>query len=573
MAEIEEPISIRRPQRWDIPFGSDMDDKAVDRLLATPPFSNMDTQAFPPKISLRGVLKNDTRILQYQDGEIVVREGDYGSSAFLILSGAVRVLVEDVPFEILGRREPQRKGVFSALAQLWRNPKTSEVRDVESYAADSLVDSRAISGGDTHVFLQDFPEIISKYEINRIETGAIFGELAALGRSPRNATVVAEAGAELLEIRWQGLRELRRRAKQFKEHIDTLYRERALDLHLRETPILKHLSQTEMKEVAQHTRFESYGDFEWYTTYKTMTEKSATQRLEQEPLILEEGYYPKGLVLIRSGFARVSTQVGSGHRTVSYLGRGQVVGFDEVVHNWRSDSPIPLQHSLRAVGYVDVLFIPTWVVEKFVLPSIPQHLLDKLIIPSKPSSSSKDESKAKIGTDLLEFLVEERFINGTATMMINLDRCVHCDECVRACATTHDNNPRFIRHGKQFGKFMVANACMHCQDPVCMIGCPTGAIHRDSLEGSVVINDATCIGCTTCANSCPYSNIRMVEIRDRNGRFILDQQTNTPIVKATKCDLCIDQLGGPACQRACPHDALIRMDMQNTHSLADWVTR
>ena len=78
--------------------------------------------------------------------------------------------------------------------------------------------------------------------------------------------MVAEAGAELLEIRWQGLRELRRRAKQFKEHIDTLYRERALDVHLRETPILKHLSQTEMKEVAEHTRFDSYGDFDWYTT-------------------------------------------------------------------------------------------------------------------------------------------------------------------------------------------------------------------------------------------------------------------------------------------------------------------
>lgn len=106
-----------------------------------------------------------------------------------------------------------------------------------------------------------------------------------------------------------------------------------------------------------------------------------------------------------------------------------------------------------------------------------------------------------------------------------------------------------------------------------MIGCPTGAIHRDSLEGNVVINDATCIGCGTCANSCPYSNIRMVEIRDGKGSFILDQQTNTPIVKATKCDLCIDQLGGPACQRACPHDALIRINMQNTQSLAEWVTR
>jgi len=114
---------------------------------------------------------------------------------------------------------------------------------------------------------------------------------------------------------------------------------------------------------------------------------------------------------------------------------------------------------------------------------------------------------------------------------------------------------------------MIANACMHCADPVCMIGCPTGAIHRDSMRGNVVINDLTCIGCATCANSCPYNNIRMVEIRATNGDFVLDQNTNLPILKATKCDLCTDQLGGPACERACPHDALKRVDMKTSRLL------
>jgi Fe-S-cluster-containing dehydrogenase component len=120
---------------------------------------------------------------------------------------------------------------------------------------------------------------------------------------------------------------------------------------------------------------------------------------------------------------------------------------------------------------------------------------------------------------------------------------------------------------------MVAHACMHCVDPVCMIGCPTGAIHRESIEGQVVINDLTCVGCATCANSCPYDNIQMVEIRDGDGRFIVDQVTQTPILKATKCDLCVDQLGGPACARACPHDALFRADMQEVDQLARWLNR
>ena len=117
---------------------------------------------------------------------------------------------------------------------------------------------------------------------------------------------------------------------------------------------------------------------------------------------------------------------------------------------------------------------------------------------------------------------------------------------------------------------MFTNACMHCLDPVCMIGCPTGAIGRDPQSGNVTINDMTCIGCATCANSCPYENIRMVEINDTKGRKILDQETNQPIVKATKCDFCIDQLGGPACQRACPHDALIRLDLTEPTEATNW---
>ena len=156
-------------------------------------------------------------------------------------------------------------------------------------------------------------------------------------------------------------------------------------------------------------------------------------------------------------------------------------------------------------------------------------------------------------------------------MMIDLERCVRCDDCVNACASAHDNNPRFNRHGATFGKYMIANACMHCVDPVCMIGCPTGAIHR-SEEGVVSINDATCIGCSTCANSCPYNNIRMVAARDENNQPYVDER-KVPILKATKCDLCSDMRGGPSCERACSHDALIRIDLKDISKLADWIDR
>jgi Fe-S-cluster-containing hydrogenase component 2 len=84
-----------------------------------------------------------------------------------------------------------------------------------------------------------------------------------------------------------------------------------------------------------------------------------------------------------------------------------------------------------------------------------------------------------------------------------------------------------------------------------------------------VINDKTCIGCGTCANSCPYENIRLVQIRDQSHKPVVDPETAKPIMKATKCDLCATNPGGPACQRACPHDALRRVDFRSVDPFAE----
>ena len=113
---------------------------------------------------------------------------------------------------------------------------------------------------------------------------------------------------------------------------------------------------------------------------------------------------------------------------------------------------------------------------------------------------------------------------------------------------------------------------MHCADPVCLIGCPTGAIHRNAAGGEVMVNQSTCIGCQVCANNCPYDAIRMVEVRDETGSMLLDEQLR-PVLKATKCDLCVEQHVGPACQRACPHGALVRMNMTDLDSFAAWLKR
>ena len=237
-------------------------------------------------------------------------------------------------------------------------------------------------------------------------------------------------------------------------------------------------------------------------------------------------------------------------------------GLHELYRDWKQrpdkqdaePGSTALSTGLSAIGYVDIIRIPAHVLE--------QHLFPCIELDTPPLSALAE--RPLLDDSLLQWAGEQHFINGTETMLIDMTRCVRCDECVRACAATHGGNPRFIRSGPVHDQWMVAHACMHCVDPVCMIDCPTGAIHRETDTGAVVINPETCIGCATCADACPYGNIRMVELCERDGRSVVDDVSRASIQRATKCDLCINNFGGPACVRACPQDALVRVDF--THS-------
>jgi Fe-S-cluster-containing dehydrogenase component/CRP-like cAMP-binding protein len=564
--------SIQRPERWAVPFSTEMTDEVVDRLLAMAPFDKIDPQRFRGKVTLRGILQNDTCVTRYHRGEIIVRQGDWGNSAFLIASGTVRAGLGVLPSEILGRRKIVRKGLFQSLAQLWRRPSDPEVRDVGNYRQDPRLGQRG-SGRETRVFLQDISMVLDEFDTAQMLPGQLFGEQAALGRTPRQSTVFAEEETEVVEIRWQGLRDLMRRDTGIQEHVDQVFRERALQSFLLSTPLFQHLNKDELKLLVEKAEFDVFGQFDWAGSYKQLVKKGADTDLAHEPLIAEEGSYPNGVVIVRSGLARLSQRVERAHRTVAYLTPGQVYAFDEMREGWRNSEPSPLKYSLRAIGIATVVVIPTPIVESLLLEASERgaNSIRTGSVNSPPGRPVADLER--VNPDFVEFLVQKRYVNGTATMLIDLDRCTRCDDCVRACADTHDGNPRFVRQGPVQNNVMVANACMHCEDPVCMIECPTGAIHRNVADGEVVINDHTCIGCGACANHCPYDAIRMVEVRHAGGDFVRDEQNHLPIVKATKCDLCADQWGGPACQRACPHDALIRMDMGDLVSLSDWCDR
>jgi Fe-S-cluster-containing dehydrogenase component/CRP-like cAMP-binding protein len=569
-----------KPDRWDDPLDPSMTDADVAGLMAVEPFASMDEKAFPASMPLRDILKLDTAIRSYQPGQIVVRRDDYGTSAYLVLSGEVEVVLKPhLDPRLLGRAATGRKkGFVARLAQLWsNNPEPEGWNEASLRVSDKFQNS--VNADQHSVFLQDFPKVISTVETAKLREGQMFGEISALSRMPRTATVLAsQPGTRLLEFTWQGLRDLMKYDAALKAQIDANYRKYSLSSFLAKIPLLTHLevNSAEFQALCTEAQLLTFGDYGWSGEYKKLAHDGDPTTKPNEPLVVKEGEYCNGIFLVRAGFCRVSQKYGGGDRTLKYIGAGKMFGFEDVMRQRANpDGDAPSQLTLRAMGYADLIFIPTGTLVKYV----PARALDEALASIAGEAPRPQKLGARLAaagiqpsTNLMEFVAEQRFFNGTQSMVIDMDRCTRCDDCVRACAATHDGNPRFLRHGPMIDNLMVANACMHCVDPVCMIGCPTGAIHRTSHGGEVVINPASCIGCTICANNCPYDAIRMVEVRTTKGQFWVDE-FQRPLLKATKCDLCIEQTSGPACQNACPHAALTRADLSQENSLTELLRR
>jgi Fe-S-cluster-containing hydrogenase component 2/CRP-like cAMP-binding protein len=162
------------------------------------------------------------------------------------------------------------------------------------------------------------------------------------------------------------------------------------------------------------------------------------------------------------------------------------------------------------------------------LVRLPRSLLLDLMAGSPEFRRHVEEIAARRAQQLRDALVEpgwedsarpllsKRFdelgmIQGQKLMLIDLDRCTRCDDCVRACTDTHDDGvPRLVLDGPRFGKYLVPTTCRSCLDPVCMIGCPVGCMYRGDNR-QIVIED-WCIGCGLCADNCPYGAIQMQDV-------------------------------------------------------------
>jgi CRP-like cAMP-binding protein/ferredoxin len=108
----------------------------------------------------------------------------------------------------------------------------------------------------------------------------------------------------------------------------------------------------------------------------------------------------------------------------------------------------------------------------------------------------------------LHALVDDGVVEGTDVLVIDLDKCVHCNECEEACARRHGHS-RMNRQGMIVGNISITTSCRQCQDPVCML-CSRAGIAR-LPSGEVYITES-CIGCGICAERCPYNNISIVTL-------------------------------------------------------------
>jgi len=136
-------------------------------------------------------------------------------------------------------------------------------------------------------------------------------------------------------------------------------------------------------------------------------------------------------------------------------------------------------------------------------------------------------------------------------IFVNEKWCLGCHLCEYNCAFANSGgddmvkalkdvriHPRIQIEEGQGINFAVS--CRHCEEPLCVKSCITGAL---SIENGVIeVDKDKCVGCYTCIMICPYGAV----MPGSDGSVI------------QKCELCMDNsCGEPACVQGCPNKAIV----------------
>ena len=499
-----------------------------------------------PRAQLEKWGKDAAVLHRYREGETVCTEGEFGSTAYYIISGSVDIFIQNPLYHL--RTKPGR-GFFGR-----------SVARMKSFLVDDSQDKRAEAHERKFIGIDANIDLPMNKPIAQLGAGELFGEMTCRTFQPRSATVITREPCVMVEMlrvildMLVGNRQVSDASKatskvkaptfagtSFRAEMDKKYRQRSLHNHLRSVPLFAFVEEDFLAYLEEKVELVSYN---------------------QNQVICKEGEEADAFYLIRSGMVRVSQSMPGGEMVRTYLSRGDYFGEIGLLRSIKRTA------SCTALDAVDVVKIPAsefhLMLEKF--PAVRTHLN---AVAEAILSAEKNRMKIPVGLDLDDYLRQGLF-EAQNLLLIDLTNCTRCDACVQACAKSHDGVSRLLRDGLRYGKYLVATACRSCRDPLCMTQCPVGSIRRkENLE--IIIED-WCIGCGRCAELCPYGNINMhplevieevkIEVKsEKEGvppKVKIEKKTTTAF-KANTCDLC-SELATPSCVDACAHDAAKRVD-------------
>lgn len=367
-------------------------------------------------------------------------------------------------------------------------------------------------------------------EVARLRTGQFFGELAMIGKGHRSATVRAVGdGVELLEVA-KGPFDKLLKQKSVAEAMEQLYSRRTLEAFIRENEYLRDVSDVDKK---------------------LLTDTGKILRLHATEDVFKAGDPPQSFYFVRQGFLKIWRQDGEAESVLAYLRDKDFFGDLELVTGQPRVATVTAMEPVELVVLPRSVFAGLYQRYPELIKRFRKYELDR-------RAEAESKSQSKTGILFIKDLVEMGMAQARSALIIDMDLCSRCGNCVQSCEDLHGHS-RLIRRGKKLTRreqetkklenLFFPNSCIHCRTPECMSGCPTGSIARDK-EGEVYIKDF-CIGCGACAKGCEFGNISIVSLGDK--------KTAKPERKAVKCDIC-KGYDSPNCVYNCPQAAILRID-------------
>jgi thioredoxin reductase/CRP-like cAMP-binding protein/Fe-S-cluster-containing hydrogenase component 2 len=457
----------------------------------------------------------------------------------------------------------RRVGVLNELSML----------QMREFMLDS--EPRAYRGGDL-VFERDTPgaslfavadgSVLVELDPNKpgegvtLGQGSIVGEVGLISGRKRGATVRAASGSIVIEIPRNAALKLIATNSAAKREITRVVTERML------LGILGQATAEDLKE---------------------LLDTAEIQNVKAGQALITEGDEGYDAFIIRQGSMTVEKSIGGKPVFLRYLPAGSYVGEMAMIDGGRRTATV------RAAIKSEVIKLDGDSFRRLLAgkPALLAKMKEEMSARQQTTSfveARKDGFSGAVDmySSVAGFLVSEGIGEATDVLLIDEKLCVGCDNCERACADSHEGLSRLNREaGRTFAHLHVPTSCRHCEHPHCMADCPPNAINRGQ-DGEVYIND-TCIGCGNCQRNCPYGVIRMAKPPPKKPSLFSwlffgkgpgpgepdhkwtdgKVSSETP-KKAIKCDMCSGIEGGPACVRACPTGAAIRVSPEEFLTVA-----